>query len=299
MSRNQEQRSSKLSKKSLRSPHSRDCNEDKTSVVVISEMITTPMNNNRDGNTKTSRSQEQKRSKLRTKRHRCTSSRDCNEEKTSVEVASEMITTPITQEVKNIIGKNTKISKSQEKRSSKVRKKRFRCTSSQNCNVEKTSVEIVKGVITTPTKEKRLSSENLCFQSLSDCISTIERNLKYRVEGSGDSIMRSTPLTRKNLFRISDFYAKEAEVVDEDESMSVDENMANDTTDVGDLINDSDSFPHVRRPHFHQFKASSPDIRIGRLRVADLARKHAKTRLKKRQRKKRKKWTLSTSSESQ
>ena len=241
---------------------------------VVSEIITNPTSqkadNNRDENTKKYRSLEKKSSKGRKKRLRCKSSRDRNEQKMSAEVANVMIRTPTTQEL-----------------------------SSHDCNVEKTCVEIVKGAVTTPTKEKRMSSEDLCFRSLSDCISTIERDLKNRVEESGESMMRSRPLTGKNLFRISDFYAEEAEVVDEDEMMSIDENVANNNTDVGDFINDSDSFSHVRRPNFDEFTASTPDIRIGRLRVVDLARKHVKTRSKNRKRRKRKKWTLSTSSESQ
>ena len=129
----QNKESSKVSKKRFSCTRSRNCNKPKTSVDVVKKMIT---------------------KKLRKKLLRCTSSRDCNEEKTSVEVVKEMITTPTTQEVNNNRGVNMKTSSSQKKTSSTVRNKPLSFTSSQDCNVEKTSVEIVKGVITTPTKEK-------------------------------------------------------------------------------------------------------------------------------------------------
>ena len=154
-SNSQDKKSSKVHKKCLRSTNSRDCNEDKTSVVVISEMITTPItqevSNNMAESTKTSKSKEKRSSKPRKKRRPCTSSWDYSEKKTSVEVVSKMITTPITLEVNNNREGNTKTSKSQEKRFSKVRKKRFRCTSSRDCNEEKASAKVVSMTITTPT----------------------------------------------------------------------------------------------------------------------------------------------------
>ena len=297
-SRSQEKKSSKVCKKRLLCISSRDLNKEKTSLELVSEMIMT-QTTQEENTTKTSKIEERKSSKVRKKRLRCTSSPDFNDKKKLVEVVNEMITTPTTKEMNNNRDENTKTSSSQGKKSSKMRKKRLRCTSSRNYNEKKMSEAIVEGAIRTPIIEKRLNSEKLCFQSLSDSISTIERDMSYRVEGSRESKMRSKPLPVKNLFRISDFHAMEAEVVNEGETMSIDENVANDNTDGSDFINDSDSFSHVRRPLFHEFPTRSPDIRIGRLRVVNLARKHVPTRPKKRKRKKRKKWTLTTSSESE